>query len=194
MWKKGARKKAPLIDEKWKNGASTSRCKALAFLPVEKINAAFEDIRENLPDQASAFATYFENTFIRGKELRTMVRTGKVVYAPARYTLNEWNVYAHFEEDLERTTNSQEALNRRLQCCNFNGDHPTLFRLASLLMNFSQRVTHHMQQHIIEGAPMPKKKKVSLEKEKRMTLLYRKYRDNELTLEDYLFGCSGNLL
>lgn len=62
--------------------------------------------------------------------------------------------------DLERTTNMQEAFNRKLQCCNYSGDHPSIYALSSLLLNVNEQIQHSMDKHITAGLPEKKTKKV----------------------------------
>ena len=110
-----------------------------------------------------------------------------------RYESNEWNGYSRFEDDLARTTNIAEAFHRKLQCSNFNGDHPTLFQLGLLLLDINQRSCHLMKQHITAGAPPKKQNKKDAERKENLKRLFQKFSNGEMELEDYLVGCGGNV-
>lgn len=97
-----------------------------------------------------------KKTFIQGKLLRTIKSTNKHVYMPPKYPIKEWNVYERFNLDLDRTTNMQEAYNRKLQSCNYSGSHPTLYTLTTLLLNFNQQMLNLMKKHITAGIPTKK--------------------------------------
>lgn len=150
-------------------------------------------MKSNFPVGTEEFLRYFEETFIRGRCVRIVNKGDKHIYGKPKYSVAEWNVYNRFEDDLDRTTNAQEAFNRMLQCCNFHGDHPSVYRLSTLLLDVNQRICHQMEEHIIKGAPFPKKKKQDSERQVHLIRLYTKLKDGSISTEDYLFGCSGNL-
>ena len=166
---------------------------ALAFLRPEEVLPMFISLTEDAPDDETEFFQYFEHTFIRGKCVRRVERFNKHIYAKSKYPVDEWNVFHRLNDDLERTTNMQEACNRKLQACNFSGDHLTIFKLTSLLLDFNQRSTHNILSHITQGAPPIKRKKKDDTKHKNLQRLYQMYLNDEMGQEDYLFGCTGNL-
>ena len=127
-------------------------------------------------------------TFVRGKCLRYITRTDKFIYANPRYAVSEWNVYTRFEEQLEQTTNIAEAHHRRIQACNVYGDHPSLWKLASLLLDVNQRASHAMTQHITEGAPAKKQRKKDANKDQNLLRLYKRFNAGEMVRNDYIFG------
>lgn len=174
-------------------GNNVKQIAALAYLPEDEVLSTFLDITYEGEERHQPFYKYFENTFIRGKCIRQIARTNKSVYAKSRYSINEWNIYNRFENDLTHTSNMQEARNRQLQACNFHGDHPTVYKLTTLLLDYNQRMIHNMESHIISGMPNPKKKRIDCEKEGNLRRLYKKYNAKEIGKMDYLFGCSGNI-
>ena len=166
---------------------------SLAFIPPKHVNEQFNIIVEDMDSQASDFVAYFKKNFVKGAVLRT-TRSGEVVCAPANYDINEWNVYHRFDADLARTTNAAEAYHRRLHSANYHGEHANVFKLVSLLLDIDQSVAHKMGLHLVAGAPPPKKKKSDAERDANLRRLYEKYCAKELSLEDYMYGCSGNVM
>lgn len=164
---------------------------ALAFLPENQVTENFMELYEECAQGAKDFCNYFDETFVRGKCIR--VTRGKPVYSGPKYNISEWNVFCRFDTDLESTTNVQEAMNYKLQSCNHSGDHPTLFRLATLLLDFNSRVCHQMEQHIIAGAPKKKSTKECMQRKTNLLRLWEKYKKGEMEVADYLFGCAGNM-
>lgn len=165
---------------------------SLAYLPEKDVVTTFLEIQEEFPSEADLFAKYVDKTFVRGTIIRT-VKNGKTIYRKPKYNISEWNVFKRFEDDLERTTNIQESLNNRLQFCNYAGNHPTLFQLSKLLLDYHQRTVHTMNQHIIAGMPERKRRRQDRERENNLRRLFEKFSDNIISKYDYMLGCSGNL-
>ena len=167
---------------------------ALPFLPDNLVIEIFLKIKDSLPESAWSFMEYFEKTFIRGKLLRE-TRTEKSVYNKPLYESCEWNVYSRFEEDLARTTNIAEAFHRKLQCCNYNGDHPTLFQLGKLLLDINLRHCHQMMQHTCAYNSWSSTKEAEQKEcqaRRQLEAAFPKVFSGEMALEDYLIGCGGN--
>jgi len=166
----------------------------LAFLPEEEVVSTLTELHSLFPPEAGEFLKYFDETFVRGKLLRTVAHGRKDIYGGPRYAVLEWNVFNRFEHDLERTSNMMESTNRQLQACNIHGNHPTLYRLKTLLLDYNQRMVHKMEDYITRGAPEPKKKKVVKDREENLKRLHVKYLAKDLSKDDYLFGCAGNVV
>jgi hypothetical protein len=181
-----------LNDEHFKNMVMTIA--VLPFLPLDEVLSTFLDITDNCPSYSTPFFKYVDATFIRGKCIRHIPRLNKSIYGNPKYQLSEWNLFTRFGSEIETTTNVQESINHRLSCCNHNGSHPSLFKLAQLLMDFDQRNEHFMNCYIVNGMPELKKRKEVRERDENLNRLHRKYSDGLISKEDYLFGCYGNYI
>ena len=98
---------------------------ALAFVPIEHINACFELISTELlaldhNENHERFIIYFENTWI-----------GRPVQRPL-YQHDMWNARNVTEVHLPRTTNSLETWHNNIQG-SLKCQHPNFFRLVEQL-------------------------------------------------------------
>ena len=81
---------------------------ALAFVPVEKITEAYEELEQHLDDDDyNIICDYFEDNYI-GRQRRTGRR------AP-RFSHGTWKMINRTEEELLTTNNHVEGLHRRMR-------------------------------------------------------------------------------
>jgi len=83
-----------------------------AFVPTDDVVGAFMEVRDALPASMTAFADYFEQTYVVGRRARGARRAT----AP-RYPRKEWNQYTAALDNSPRTNNATEAWHNRFQVC-----------------------------------------------------------------------------
>lgn len=101
------------------------KCKmlmALAFLPVDHIADAFENIQDQAPDCMMGLLEYFEDTWI-GRIGRDRRRRNPL------FSLSLWSVHDRVVQGLPRTNNSVEAWHRAFQGT-VGYVHPTVYKLV----------------------------------------------------------------
>lgn len=98
---------------------------ALAFVPVQDVVGAYQELVSSLTEEMvqtlTPFIGYFESTWI-GIEINGRRRN-------PLFPLNMWNVHSRTVRDLPRTTNSLEGWHRAFEQ-RVNITHPTLARLV----------------------------------------------------------------
>lgn len=180
-----------LADNKYKS--KIKKIASLAFLPANIIEKEFNEMCHEFENNSREFLTYLRINYISGQEIRTIKSTGKKICSPPKYHPSEWSVFDRLETDIERTTNMQEAFHRKLQSSNLHGDHPTIPKLIMTLLDMNQRISHNMNTHLTAGAPPPKKKRQTKERNENIKRLYDRYCNDNIVLDDYLFGISNNI-
>lgn len=97
---------------------------ALAFVPLEDVDEAFELLADTKPDvdHIDELLTFFEHTYIRGRRLRGRGQS----YGRALFQTDLWNQQAGTVEGIARTNNSVEGWHHGLQAI-FQCSHPTLW-------------------------------------------------------------------
>jgi hypothetical protein len=129
------------------------RCfSALAFLPVQDVTEAFEDLTDD-DDIPQEFVTYFETNYIGNLRGRGAQRRRLEPLFPKEL----WNVHDRVEDDLPRTNNSLEAFHNAFHL-SVSNTHPNIWRLIDMLKkeeSFSQTKKTHFER----GEPGGKKRK-----------------------------------
>jgi hypothetical protein len=111
---------------------------ALACVPTEDVVVAFDALMEHMPanEKVNEVATYFENTYVRGRRLAgrpgPVARFGQPIFAIA-----SWNHYDAALEGIARTNNSVEGWHHSLQSI-FMGHHPSMWSFLTGLQRDSQ--------------------------------------------------------
>lgn len=98
---------------------------ALAFVPPNDVEEAFELLAENSPqdiEHLDELTTFFEHTYIRGRRHRGRGE----IYGAATFAIPLWNQHAGGVDGIARTTNSVEGWHHGLQSL-FLCHHPTLW-------------------------------------------------------------------
>lgn len=90
------------------------KTQALAFLPTERIPAAFENLKKNAPVQLKDFISYVDEYYIMGR-VRRIGKDGRIVRTEPLYPPSLWSIYDNVLSNVPRTTNQIEAWHRRWQ-------------------------------------------------------------------------------
>ena len=107
------------------------------------------------------------------------------------FTLDEWNVYSRFEEDLDRTTNCVESFHAHLKIV-AGKDHLPIRQLVRILMEENDRICHRADEHLENALPQPKRRRKSLEKRNNLQRLFQLFQDEQIALDDYIFSVAKN--
>jgi hypothetical protein len=97
---------------------------ALAHVPVDSVEAAFEVLADAMPqgEQMNVLVSYFEHTFVRGRRKAGRAET----YGPALFATEKWNQFESAGSGIARTTNIVEGWHHGLQSL-FLCSHPSLW-------------------------------------------------------------------
>ena len=136
------------------NFASWLRCfPALAFLPIDEVEQAFDDIlsADGFDSRALEIANYFEDTYIGRLNRRGHRQT-------PMFPLELWNVHQRTIDDEDRTNNQIEGFHRGFQSL-IGAQVPNIFRFIDVLGQQQMMKETEVQQLIGGHEPPPKKKK-----------------------------------
>src|SRR5437763_13191821 len=122
---------------------------ALAFLAPDAIPAAFDQLRDNIPDEAGGIIQWFDDNYVNGK-LRRTLRDGSQIRIPPLFPPIFWSVVDNIEYAFPRTTNSVEAWHRRWETV-VGATHLGIFREIRKEQNQTQLEI----ESIMRGAPRP---------------------------------------
>lgn len=155
---------------------------AIAFMPVDNVIPAFEELVENerFPEEAMPIANYFEDTYI-GRRQRNR-RQAPLFPAPL------WNVYERTINNQQRTNNAVEGWHRGFQatCGTY---FPNIFRLIDALKR--QQGLHNLEvTQLVAGNPgNPHNKKYAAAARRVRTIVQDQANRNVI---DYLRGIAYN--
>lgn len=127
---------------------------ALSLLPLEEVEDTFLEVAETFPDDrldVEELITYFENTFIRGRQLRGGRRRA------AMFPPQIWNQREAAAEGFARTTNCVEGWHNGLQSL-FPCAHPTMWTFFNGLVKETELAHTQYLQHV-SGQRIPMKNK-----------------------------------
>lgn len=125
---------------------------ALSLLPLQEIEDAFLEVAETFPDNrqdVEELISYFETTFIRGRQLRGGRRRD------ALFPAQLWNQRNAAAEGIARTTNCVEGWHNGLQSL-FQCAHPTMWTFLNGLVKETELSHAQYLQHI-SGQRIPMK-------------------------------------
>ena len=98
---------------------------AIAFLPLDDVSHAFDELIADYPLQLIPIVNYCEHTYI-GQRKRRMQRRQPLLDIPM------WNVNNRHEEELPRTNNQLESWHNAFQGST-ETFHPSIFRFMEAL-------------------------------------------------------------
>jgi hypothetical protein len=166
---------------------------ALAFLPVERVLSAFDELKELAPKTQPLWG-YFQNTYIGHFEAvgdPQLSRRMATVYAFKKplFDTEIWNVRERVLADEPKTTNSLEAWHRRFQII-IGKSHPNIYEFITKLKS-EQSYTDFRLDKIYAGEDPIKIKRKAKTQTQRLKTVVQKY-DDYLTVFEYLRGCARN--
>lgn len=160
---------------------STKLIIALAFVPLNDLDVAADELADELPDELMPLFEWFEEFYI-GKKNRRIGRR------KPRYSPDIWNLHQRVLEGKNRTNNHAEAANRRLNLQ--MGTHPTIWTfIANLKKIQSGRDSYY--EHLVSGNSPPKKLKKFQDTDKRIKKLIDNYDSQNKIL--FLKGIANNI-
>ncbi|XP_003738220.1 uncharacterized protein LOC100898192 [Galendromus occidentalis] len=119
---------------------------ALAYVPPQDVEKAFELLSEESPAELEPLLNYFEDTYLGRPDRRGRRRN-------PRFPISIWNVYERTIQGCHRTNNHAEAANRRIQT-EFNMDHPSIWMFIDALKR-SQKNRDFEYESLVAGAAGP---------------------------------------
>ena len=145
---------------------------ALAFVPVRFVRLAWQAIKAEAPehDGITEFAAYLERTWLVGN------------YPPVL-----WNVY---ETQQTRTNNRLEGWHSKMKKV-VGKAHPNVFEIVEVF-KAEQASTEVSLAQFATGATPPRRARRTVDKDKRIAELKRRFANNAISLEDYVRGISGH--
>lgn len=145
---------------------------ALALVPTEDVEDAFNSLNDDVIDDLKIVYKYVEETYIKGR-VRGRGRI-RPQFPPAL-----WNCYERTLGDLPRTTNTCEAWHRRLNTL-MTKSHPSLYHALEQLQGIVAEMEQDMER--LEGGHSPPKKKnkyVDLDtRVSRIVARYQEYKED----------------
>ena len=155
---------------------------ALAFVPPANVVAAFETLRDHLPDDLDPVLHYFEDTYI-GRPNRRGVRREPL------FPIVFWSVYDRVIQQTDRTTNSVEAWHRGLKSI-LGVTHPTLWKFIDGLRR-CQKLRDVELEQLVAGRRPPAKRTIYVMRDARIETIVRDFANRPIL--DYLRGLSHNI-
>ena len=124
---------------------------AIAFVPIDRINEYFDLLLEELSDEHTILAEWFDNYL--GRLTRRGTTRQHPLFPPAI-----WNLYLRMLNGENRTNNYAEATNRKLQV-EFGMEHPTIWKFINTLHKIQKSQDTFLEQLIAGHTPPLKLKK-----------------------------------
>jgi len=83
---------------------------SLAFVPLNDVDDAYKELYDDIPEDVVPIATYFDETYVRGRKGR-----GRRATVPPRFSPILWNCYDATLQNLGRTNNASEGWHNKFQ-------------------------------------------------------------------------------
>ena len=154
---------------------------ATAFVPVDQIVDAYEQLQQHLDDEYDDILDYFEDNYI-GRQRRVNRR------AP-RFLHQMWNMHSRADEELPKTNNHVEGWHRRMQSA-VSACHPSIWKLIDVLRRDHALCAVSIAQAVGGHTPEPRRKKY-VQCERRIANIVRDFGSRNVL--DFLRAIAYNL-
>ncbi|KAB0794901.1 hypothetical protein PPYR_11740 [Photinus pyralis] len=124
---------------------------ALAFVPIDNLDDAFEELSESTPVELEPILHWFENNYIGRPNRRGKRRE-------PTFPSELWTVFERTLNGDARTNNIVEAAHRALQA-EMGMDHPTLWKFIDSLKKVQSGRDQTFEEYIRGDGPIPKRRK-----------------------------------
>lgn len=156
---------------------------ALAFIPPDSLNEAFQVLQDNINEELHVILHYFEDSYmgrlnIHGQRSRPL------------YPNEIWSVYSRTLAGNDRTNNHAEAAHRRMNA-EFSLDHPTIFKFLKIIKKI-QSGRDLAYENFVRGDHPPTKRNKYLIADARIRNIVESY--GRRTIIEFLRGISHNYL
>lgn len=159
---------------------------ALAFLPPSEIQAAFDQVKLLLPEDAAGITDYFEKNYIRGRARNLKNRSHRT--APL-FSPEFWSVNHLVDLGYPRTQNIVESWHNRW--INLLGKaHVGVYTIIEEMRKEQQQTKINIE-NIIRGAPRPSQRNQYINRETRILSIFNDR--NNRTLMEFLRGIAHNI-
>lgn len=156
---------------------------SVAFVPIDQIENAIEQLSDELPAELIPVLNYFEDNYL-GRLNRNQTRR-RPLFDPSI-----WSVYDRTLAGVARTNNFAEAAHRRLQV-EFGVDHPTLWKFIEGIRRV-QKSRDLVYEQFIRGEPATKKRDKYVQADSRILTIVLTFNNREIL--EYLRGLAHNFL
>lgn len=153
---------------------------ALAFVPADDVEEAFESLVDHISADAQPILDYFEDTFIGRPGRRN--RRGPV------FSLGIWNMFDRTVQELPRTNNNIEGWHRGFQS-SVGGCHPNIWKFLEALKKH-QALQQVALTQIMAGDEIVQRRKYR-DCARRILHIVEHYNDRHIL--DYLRGLAHNI-
>jgi hypothetical protein len=156
---------------------------ALAFVPMENLEAAFEELSGETSEVLHPIVDWFEDNYMR----RPNRRGGR---RPATFPPEIWNVFERTINGDNRTNNYAEAAHRRMQV-EMGMDHPSIWKFIKSIRIIQSGRDQSFEEFIRGNGPTPKRRKYVQTDERILTILNDR---GNRTYTELLRGIAHNFL
>ena len=166
------------------------RCRmytALAFMPPEAIEDAFDELHQTAPRELVLFGNYFQDTYV-GK-LAPSNRRGDRKRSKPLFPPEQWSVYERTATNEPRTTNSLEGWHARFSQI-IGKSHPNVYEFITRLKEEQVHTEFCIEQHL-SGVPPPTSRANVIRNNKRLAKVVSEY--GRLLTCEYLRSIAHNI-
>lgn len=157
------------------------RIEALAFVPLEFVEKAFQLVTENAPPAMEEFIRYVEENYVLGK-IRKRKSDGTVLRSSPTFHPELWNVNICVLNHQPRTTNRLEGWHNRWKTVS---QEAGFYQIIESLQK-EQKVTEGEIMNVLQGIPVPKRNPREIEKDNRLYTLVSNFSAHNIS--DYVLG------
>ena len=154
-------------------------------MPPEDIPAAFDQLKDAIPTEASQVIQWFENTYVHGR-IRRRLRNGNIVRSAPLFPPHFWSVVDNIEYTFPRTQNSIEAWHRQWETL-VGAAHTSVFKIIRKMQKGQFQIQLDIEANI-RGA---RRRRQAVTREARIQTVYNN-RD-QMPLMNFLRGIAHNL-
>ena len=139
---------------------------AVAFCPPQFVRMAWLAVQQKVPNISNAdqLVSYFDQTWMNGQ-----------------FNYRQWN---YFDYTGPRTNNNVEGWHSRLSKV-VGKAHPNVYELVDVI-NREEATSKLKLQQYESGAVLPARRRKVRERERRLTTLFDRFNNGELSLDDFL--------
>src|SRR5438132_4762905 len=161
---------------------------ALAFLNPSEIPEAFDQLKNDIPEEANRVVQWFEDNYVHGRVRRTL-RNGNIIRDAPMFPPLFWSVVDNIEYTFPRTINSVEAWHRRWEVL-VGRDHVGIFKIIKDIQKEQNKVQLEIEM-VLRGTPRPSQRQRDRDRETRIQTILND-RSNR-SIMDFLRGIAYNI-
>jgi len=149
---------------------------SLGFVPLDYVEAAYDALSDDIPEEGLPVAVYFEENYIVGRRAR-----GRRRAVPPRFPAKYWNCYTAPLQDLQCRNNISEGWHNRFQLV-VGKHHPSVYSAFDELLKEQDDTESTLEAlalgQTVKAAPNKTWKKHQ-ERLREIVATYQTYKDEE---------------